>query len=491
VLGQTDGLYLPVRVRRNDFQGAVALPQQPPDPETIPPKDGYFGWVLTQYLAPDGSRRALTSQLGVNLRSRPDSSGQNIGLVKAYATVTLAGPAREAYTPVLVRRVDVINAIDKLPDIELADPWPSDKPVKPPPEPHQDTTPGWSFTNGLTVAGDLAKVARYGSNLREAPRRDAAKLGYIPPGSSITITGPAQGEYTPVRVPDDILEPPTDDADDPDSDALLMGSARIGLHAAADPDIPEAEFQEFTDLRPGIIKVLSFHSNEDIARLAADHPDAHFIVRAFLSFGNRDISPDQFLEFTIGDVRRALKQLSGRQVVVELHNEPNTVAEGLGRSWSDGSTFSAWWRGLLKRYRQALPGVQFIYPGLSPGATVIGVKQDHIQFLEASRAAVEAADGIGVHLYWSTYYPMAQALADLDDIISRFRSRPLWITEASYNQGEATPGQVAKDYLRFWRKLQARPVVKGVTFFVASASDPDFASQVWVGKDLGRLIGRR
>jgi hypothetical protein len=135
--------------------------------------------------------------------------------------------------------------------------------------------------------------------------------------------------------------------------------------------------------------------------------------------------------------------------------------------------------------------VQFIYPGLSPGATVIGVKQDHIQFLEASRAAVEAADGIGVHLYWSTYYPMAQALADLDDIISRFRSRPLWITEASYNQGEATPGQVAKDYLRFWRKLQARPVVKGVTFFVASASDPDFASQVWVGKDLGRLIGRR
>jgi hypothetical protein len=122
---------------------------------------------------------------------------------------------------------------------------------------------------------------------------------------------------------------------------------------------------------------------------------------------------------------------------------------------------------------------------------VIGVKQDHIQFLEASRAAVEAADGIGVHLYWSAFQPMAQALTDLDDIISRFRSRQLWITEASYNRGEATSGQVAKDYLRFWRELQARPVVKGVTFFVASASDPAFANQVWVGRDLGRLVGRR
>jgi uncharacterized protein YgiM (DUF1202 family) len=491
VLGQSDGLYLPVRVRRDDFQGAVTLPQLPPDSRIIPPKDGYLGWVLTQYLSPAGSRQALTSHLGVNLRSRPDASGQNIGLVKAYATVTLAGPAKEAYTPVMVRRADVINAIDKLPDIELPDPWPTDEPIIPSPKPPQDTTPGWSFSNGLIVAANSAKVERYGSNLREAPRRDAAKIGYIPPGSSITVTGPAQGEYTPVRVPDDILEPPTDDADDPDSDRLLIGKARIGLHASADPDITQAEHQEFADLRPGIIKVLSSHSADDIIRLAAAHRDAHFIIRAFLSFGGRRISPSQFLDYTINDMRRALKQLSGRNVVVELHNEPNTVLEGLGSSWSDGSTFSAWWRALLKEYRQALPGVRFIYPGLSPGATVIGVKQDHIQFLEASRAAAEEADGIGVHLYWSAYQPMAQALAELDDVISRFRSRPLWITEASYNRGEASAGQIAKDYLRFWRELQTRPFVQGVTFFVASASDPEFSNQVWVGRSIGRLVGRR
>jgi len=491
VLGRSEGLYLPVRVRRDDFQGPVNLPQKPPDPKTIPPKDGYLGWVLTQYLSPAGERQALASHLGVNLRSKPDASGQNIGLVKAYATVTLAGPTREAYTPVMVRKSDVINAIDKLPNIDLPDPWPSDAPVKPSPKPHQDTTPGWSFTNGLTVAGNVAMVARYGSNLREAPRRDATKIGYIPPGSEITVTGPAQGEYTPVRVADDILEPPTDDVDDPDSDTLLIGKARIGLHASADPDISEAEHQEFADLRPGIIKILSFHSAEDIARLAAAHPDAQFVVRAFLSFGNRRISPDQFVEFTLKDVRRALKELSGRKVVVELHNEPNTTHEGLGSSWSDGSTFSAWLLAVLKAYRNALPGVRFIYPGVSPGSTVTGVKQDHIQFMEASRAAIVAADGLGVHIYWSAFQTMGQSLAVLDDIIGRFRSHLIWITEASYTQGNASAGQLAKDYLRFWRELQARPVVQGVTYFVASASDPAFSNQVWVGRSIGRLVGRR
>jgi hypothetical protein len=491
VLGRSEGLYLPVRVRRNDFQGAVNLPQPPPDPKIIPPKDGHLGWVLTQYLSPVGERLAITSHLGVNLRSKPDASGQNIGLVKAYATVTLAGPPKEDYTPVMVRSNDVINAIDKAPDITLPEPWPSDAPVKPTPKPNQDTTPGWSFTNGLTVAGNSATVARYGSNLREAPRRDSTKMGYIPPGSRITVTGPAQGEYTPVRVPDDVLEPPTDDADDPDSDTSLMGKARIGLHASADPHISEAEYQEFAELRPGIIKLLSFHDADDIGRLATAHPDAHFIVRAFLSFGNRRISPDQFLEFTIKDVRRALKALSGRKVVVELHNEPNTTLEGLGSSWSDGSTFSAWWRSLLKAYRYALPGVRFIYPGLSPGTTVTGVKQDHIQFIEASRAAVEEADGLGVHIYWSAFQTMDQSLALLDDLIGRFRSKPIWITEASYNQGNATAGNIAKDYLRFWRELQTRPVVQGVTYFVASASDPQFANQVWVGRSIGRLVGRR
>jgi hypothetical protein len=86
---------------------------------------------------------------------------------------------------------------------------------------------------------------------------------------------------------------------------------------------------------------------------------------------------------------------------------------------------------------------------------------------------------------------MEQSFAILDDIISRFRSQQIWITEASYSQGNASAGQLAKDYLRFWRELQSRPMVQGVTYFVASASDPAFSNQVWVGRSIGRLVGRR
>jgi hypothetical protein len=475
VRGNPDDRYVPVSVRRNDFEEPVVLPDPPPDPNIIPPESGYLGWVLTQYLSPIDKNQALTSRLGVNLQNRPDSSGQNFGLVKAFATVNIAGEEHGKYTPVLIREGDVLNVADPLPKIELPDSEPDGEPTPPPP-----------------ITEDEAKVAKYGSNLRAAPRRGAKKIGFIPADTVIMVTGPAQGEYTPVRVAAELLERPVgDDVEDPDPDTQTLGQARSGLHASADPDISDAEHQEFNALRPGMIKVLSFHSADDIGRLAANHKDAHWVVRAFLSFGGRHISPAKFVYDTISDVRRALAKLRGREVVVELHNEPNLVAEGLGTSWSDGNRFNTWWRELLKKYRVALPGVRFIYPGLSPGSTIVGVRVDHIHFVEASRQAVAEADGMAIHTYWSNIYPMSRSLEVVDDYISRFRTKPIWITEASHNQDSIPSTQMAQEYLTFWHELQSRSTVKGVTYFVASASDPVFGNEVWVGKGIGALIGKR
>ena len=214
-------------------------------------------------------------------------------------------------------------------------------------------------------------------------------------------------------------------------------------------------------------------------------------MRAFLDFGGRNIGPQQFLTDTLPGVQRALGALPGKDVVVELHNEPNIVPEGLGASWADGAAFSAWWLDVLARYRQALPGVRFIYPGLSPGSSVTNLKHDHIQFVEASRAAVEAADGLGVHLYWSAVYPMKEALNVLDDYISRFRFKPIWVTEASNNKAGTTVPQKAQQYLQFWQELQKRPTVKGVTYFISSASNPVFGEEIWLGRGIGAMVGRR
>jgi hypothetical protein len=51
--------------------------------------------------------------------------------------------------------------------------------------------------------------------------------------------------------------------------------------------------------------------------------------------------------------------------------------------------------------------------------------------------------------------------------------------------------QKAQQYLQLWQELQKRPTVKGVTYFVASASNQTFAEEIWVGRGIGAMVGRR
>lgn len=501
ILARATNQYLPVSARRIDFIGDVNMPMDPPD---VPdhfldflPEGIYLGWAQTRQIQISGSY-ATARHGGVNIQSKPNSQGTYIGTVKGDATITIAGPDRNAWTPILVHESDLFGMTPPLPETDLPDPFPDNStPIVPIPHPPHDTHPGWVFSGDLTVSGDHGVVGPHGVALRAEPRRDGVNLGFIPAAITVLITGAATGEFTPVRVDEDRLQPATDPLLDAPGDGLSnpdpgsFGAARLGLHASADPHISDSEHLEFDALRPGIIKVLSFHNPADIAKLAKDHPNASWVVRAFLDFGDQHITPQQFLDSTLSDVRRTLNQLSGRDVVVELHNEPNLVAEGLGRSWQDAASFNKWWLVLLSLYRRAIPGARFIFPGLSPGSSVTNIKQDHIQFIEGCREAVEAADGLGVHLYWSNVAPLDKALDVLDDYISRFRFRPIWVTEASNNKKGTPVSKKAQQYLEFWRELQLRPLVQGVTFFVASASDPDFAEEIWVGRGIGGILGRR
>jgi hypothetical protein len=122
---------------------------------------------------------------------------------------------------------------------------------------------------------------------------------------------------------------------------------------------------------------------------------------------------------------------------------------------------------------------------------VRNIKQDHVEFLEASRDAVDAADGLGVHIYWSNVYSMERALGVLDDYINRFRRVPIWVTEASNNKGGTSAARKGMEYLEFWQALQERPMVQGVTYFVASASNEAFKQEVWVGRNIAPVVGRR
>jgi hypothetical protein len=502
ITGSPQGEYLPVRVSRADFSGPVNLPdavQERASGEKAPPlKDSLLGWAFTQNLTFAGSQ-AVSGKYGTNLRNRPSRSAQQIGLFKEGATAIVAGLEKGEYTPLLVKRSDISDVPASMPSVEQPEPLPGGDAAPPPPLPIHDTTPGWAFTGQISIAGGMATAGQFGINLRDAPRRNARNIGFVPARASMIVTGTAQGEYTPVRVNDVVLQEsfkPTlvtdtriaPEAVDPEPQPL--GQARIGLHASADPIITDQEVAEFKAMRPGIIKLLSFHDPEGITKLVAQHPEARWIVRTVVNFDGREIGPEQFVKDTIDDTRRTLNLLKGKDVVIELHNEPNLVREGLGSSWDDGVQFAAWWMELIKLYRNRLPGQRFIFPGLSPGSAIRGIKQDHVQFLEASRAAIDAADGLAIHLHWSQIAPMPQALNVLDDYISRFRFTPMWVTKAGNNRAGA-PSMKGQQYLRFWKELQKRPTVQGVTFFVASASNPDFAEEVWVGRGIGEVVGRR
>lgn len=501
VLGGQQGDYLPVRARRVDFLGAINLPPTPiaDDGNADVPIAGYTGWAWTGYLTING-RFATAGQYGINLRSQANRNSQNIGLFKGGATAKIVGETKGDFAPITAAAADVLNAISPPPAIEAYVPFDDvdgGEESTPPPVAPQNSTPGWAFSTSLHINGNQATVKLYGLNLRDAPRRDAKNIGFVPENTVVIVTGAPQGEYTPVRVNDKILEeayttpPATVENPGTPDEPILYGNALIGLHASADPGISNAEIAEFHEMRPGIIKVLSFHDPAAIRKLAANEPNAKWIVRAFLSFGGRNITPSQFRNDTINDVKRTLAILQGKDVVIELHNEPNLKDEGLHSSWADGAGFNKWWLELLRLYRAALPGHRFIFPGLSPGHAVSDIKQDHIFFIESCREAVEAADGLGVHIYWSKVYSMSTALGVLDDYIARFQFRPMWVTEASNNKGDTPAWRKAQEYLEFWNELQKRPTVQGVTYFVASASNSTFASEAWLGRGIAKTIGLR
>lgn len=284
------------------------------------------------------------------------------------------------------------------------------------------------------------------------------------------------------------------------------GKAGFGLHASADPgDLNAAEIDIFRDSKPEVIKVLSAHAGPSIGRLSEGHPDAVFIIRAFLSMAGRDISPQQFLTDTINDTTRALNHIQGNQRLIELHNEPNLVAEGMGTvwttgSWANGSEFNDWYLEVLELYKAELPGEVYMYPGLSPGPSVSGVRQGHSEFLRQSAGAIAASDVLGLHAYWAsepgTAFPMPTALHLVDSYVISFPGKELWVTESSNNRPE-TPENKAEQYIRFWKELRKRPAVKGVTYYVASASDPQWGwgpggtGQIWEGTDIARLVGQR
>lgn len=281
------------------------------------------------------------------------------------------------------------------------------------------------------------------------------------------------------------------------------GVVRPGLHSSADPgDLygGEMEFAEFRSLKGKVVKVLSNISRDAVLQLARDHKDRDvvWIVRAMISFqGGRIITPTQFFIDTINDVARTIDALRifnvpDQKILLEIHNEPNLVQEGLGASWVDGKAFNDWYLQVLVKFQAAFPNCRMMFPGLSPGGYLEGIRQDSTQFLQQCTQAIAQSDDLGAHAYWSDTYKMSAAIHHV--YLHVKYSKDIWITESSYNEKSMKSGEfLANQYFMFINALggisEAR--VKGVTFFVASASNPQFKYEAWVTKTSTRYIATK
>lgn len=281
------------------------------------------------------------------------------------------------------------------------------------------------------------------------------------------------------------------------------GTATMGLHASADPRLAANEVEIFEAADVELIKILSNLDPRDLKALQNARPGATWIIRAFLAMSSggqpRSVSPAQFFNDTFPDVKRAIDTLGlgPQRVLLELHNEPNLTMEGLGGSWGDGAAFNAWWLDLVTRYRQALPGFRMGFPGLSPGPAFSARIQKYV-FASGCLEAIRSADWIADHVYWGVGETVQDGLSNAARFAGWLQTNripsPIYITEASDKSSDSGPTK-GQRYVAFWDGLIQVPQIHGVTYFVASASHPDFQREVWTdgqqSRGIAEVVGQR
>jgi hypothetical protein len=320
--------------------------------------------------------------------------------------------------------------------------------------------------------------------------------------SLIELAGPGGvpgRRITPPPVPEPEPEPEPGPAGDfarlPDGLHALAG-----LHGPADPGNffwTQAAFDVVRDTGVAAVKVQV--SNQDtITADTANRLREHarlLLARLVVPLGDHPAGTDAFaflLNEIDGGSQALARAVSTGIQFFEVHNEPNLSDEGCFAHWQNGAEFAEFFIRVLNRLRERFPGVQFGFPGVSPGGELAGIvlpdgrvrgkRAPSDRFLEQAAPAIRAADFLCTHVYWggdgSTF---EQAVAELRATCERFPDKVVFATEFSNNHREVPKEQKAEQYLAFYRAVRALPPNLGAVFsYCLSASDPTFAHEAWL-----------
>jgi hypothetical protein len=279
------------------------------------------------------------------------------------------------------------------------------------------------------------------------------------------------------------------------------GQCLIGLHGRADGELQPADYPVVKAARLEAMKITSHATLETVNQLRAINPHIFIMVRAFTSFGAPDaprrVTPQDFVEWTTPDLAR-LYDADPAIRYVEIHNEPNVRAEGLGANWQDGKEFGDWFLEVLALYRLRFPEALFGFPGLSPGPTSASEgRLDSEEFLAQAIPAAQQADWVGLHAYWVNEREFNSGRLGLNFTHYRnlFPEKMLFLTE--FGNPAQPKHEVADQYSRYFGLLRGVLGLGAAFAYIISSPDPA-ESALWgwrdeAGKDAGiaGIVGQR
>jgi hypothetical protein len=264
----------------------------------------------------------------------------------------------------------------------------------------------------------------------------------------------------------------------------VVGAAWRGLQLNNGDKNTTADWQCVVDARLNAVKLTTDTDVADLDFACTLVPPSHILLRLFADLSGRVVGPIEFASW-FGLWLAKFASVGGQYV--EVHNEPNLYAEGLGKSWQDGASFSAWLIVTLSELRKWQPSLKYGFPGLSPGGSIANVRMDEMTFYNAARPAAMQCDWIGVHCYWLGDTGMVSDADGGHYRAYRNEGKPLMITEFS-NPNLVTPkADKGRQYKAYYPMLPS--YVIGAYSFISSSDNPDFASEMWVGSEIAKIVG--
>lgn len=285
--------------------------------------------------------------------------------------------------------------------------------------------------------------------------------------------------------PGDIVNPwPYLEKDEPGEvvDGWLPEHCLVGVNSRVGGAMAEEDWDALERARAEALLLQADSATvEDVTRMRSISSDAYIVVGLPLSDVTRPISARSFASSAV----QRLRQCYDAGVVdVELGYEPNVVAGGLGVNWMSGAEFATWFCEAVNWLRQDLPEIRIGFPGLSPGATAGGLRAESLTFLEEAESAMEVADWIGVHCFWSDESGVFSPEGGYAYRVYRERwpDKPLLITEFSNTSPLVSMEDKAQEYAAYYAFLRQQPGLAAAFSFVASAAE-GYEHEAWRAED--------